>query len=171
MNRFGNGVGGTGVLLLLAGTLALAGPVEADGGEGGRYDIEHPSYREECGSCHAAYPPQLLPAASWNSLMSGLERHFGSDASLDPATAAGIAGYLVAHAARGDRRDREAPLRISETVWFRREHREGREGIARGAFASPAIGSVANCGACHPGASDGDYREDRVRIPAIAARR
>ncbi|NML15911.1 hypothetical protein [Azohydromonas caseinilytica] len=24
-----------------------------------------PAYRQECGSCHVAYPPGMLPAASW----------------------------------------------------------------------------------------------------------
>jgi len=42
-----------------------------------------PAYKAECGSCHVAYPPQLLPGASWQQLMAQLERHFGSDASLD----------------------------------------------------------------------------------------
>jgi hypothetical protein len=45
-------------------------------------------FRAECGSCHLAYPPGLLPAASWQRIMIRLEGHFGDDASLDPATAA-----------------------------------------------------------------------------------
>ena len=38
-------------------------------------------------ACHVAYPPGLLPAASWQRLMANLPRHFGTDASLDAATA------------------------------------------------------------------------------------
>ena len=45
-----------------------------------------PTYRQECSACHLAYPPGMLPAASWQRLLSGLPRHFGTDASLDPAT-------------------------------------------------------------------------------------
>ena len=41
------------------------------------------TYRDECGSCHVAYPPGLLPAVSWQRLMSDLPRHYGTDASLD----------------------------------------------------------------------------------------
>ena len=28
-------------------------------------------YAEECGSCHFAYPPGLLPASSWQQVMTG----------------------------------------------------------------------------------------------------
>ena len=43
-------------------------------------------YTQECGSCHLAFPPNLLPKASWQSVMHGLDKHYGSDASLDAAT-------------------------------------------------------------------------------------
>ena len=42
------------------------------------------AYVQECASCHVAYPPGMLPAASWARLMSGLGQHFGTDASFDP---------------------------------------------------------------------------------------
>ena len=45
-----------------------------------------PAYVQECGSCHAAYPPGMLPARSWQRVMGGLDRHYGSDASLDAPT-------------------------------------------------------------------------------------
>ena len=47
-----------------------------------------PAYVQECGSCHVAFAPGLLPAASWQRLMADLGRHFGSDASLDAAVPA-----------------------------------------------------------------------------------
>src|SRR5690606_37122372 len=45
------------------------------------------AYQEECGACHLPYPPGLLPAASWQRIMQDLAHHFGTDASLDAATA------------------------------------------------------------------------------------
>ena len=36
-----------------------------------------PKYQQECAACHTAYPPGLLPAASWQRLMGGLGKHFG----------------------------------------------------------------------------------------------
>lgn len=34
-----------------------------------------PSYAQECGSCHMAFAPALLPAPSWQRIMNGLGRH------------------------------------------------------------------------------------------------
>ena len=48
--------------------------------------IANPVYKEECGSCHMAYPPGLLPARSWTKVMSGLDNHFGDNAELDAAS-------------------------------------------------------------------------------------
>ena len=42
------------------------------------------AWKAECGSCHAAYPPGLLPAPSWRAVMAGLDRHFGTDATIIP---------------------------------------------------------------------------------------
>jgi hypothetical protein len=128
-----------------------------------------PTYKEECGSCHVAYPPALLPAASWRKLMEGLDRHFGSDASLDPAKTKEITRFLAANAGpeAATRNTRaQPPLRITETDWFRREHRDGHDGITRAVWQLPSVKSPANCGACHQGAADGDFSEDRIAIPS-----
>lgn len=129
-------------------------------------------YRKECGACHLAYPPGLLPAESHRRILAGLERHFGQNAELDPASTARLEGYLVARAADAGTHRKSAkvlaslgggaaPLRITEVPYFRREHRKiGPEVVAR-----PAVRSLANCAACHGGAADWDFDEDRVRIP------
>lgn len=44
------------------------------------------SYDTECASCHMAYPPGLLGQKNWQNIMSGLNKHFGTDASLDAKT-------------------------------------------------------------------------------------
>lgn len=118
------------------------------------------AYRSECGGCHLAYPPQLLSAQSWSRLMAGLSRHFGSDASLDAATAATIGAYLQANAG-SPRRFGTGADRISATRWFRHEHDE----VPAAVWTSPAVGSAANCGACHTGAERGDYGERTLRLP------
>jgi hypothetical protein len=53
------------------------------------------SFREECGSCHLAFPPALLAAADWQRTMAGLKDHFGSDASLSAQTEKEIADFLL----------------------------------------------------------------------------
>lgn len=125
-----------------------------------RFDASNPKWAAECGSCHIAYPPQLLPAASWRKIMAGLDRHFGSDASLDAASTAEIRAFLERNAGRG-KRGRGAPPRITETRWFLHEHDEVQAAV----WKDPRVGRAANCGACHAGAARGDFGEDAVRIP------
>ena len=124
-----------------------------------------PLYKQECAACHLAYPPGLLPAASWQRLMNNLPRHFGTDASLDPATMQPLSAWLganAANAAHGKRR-REAPPedRITRSAWFVHEHDE----IAAATWKLPAVKSAANCVACHTQADRGDFDERHIRFP------
>ncbi len=138
---------------LLAATLAQAGD--------DRWTLA-PSYVQECGACHVAYPPALLPRESWQRVMNGLDKHYGSDASLDAAARKSIGEWLAANAGSG-KRVRTAPPqdRITLGEWFVHKHRK----VAKDAWTRPAIKTASNCGACHPGAAEGDYDEHRVRIP------
>lgn len=146
------------LLSLLAGAVVLTATAGA-AARSGRPAPVNSTWKSECGVCHLAYPPQLLPARSWRALMSGLDSHFGADASLDPATAAEIAAFLERHAGRD--RDGTTPLRITETPWFQCKHRR----ISDAVWARTAIKSRTNCSACHAGAERGDYDDDAVRIP------
>jgi len=104
----------------------------------------HAKWKEECGSCHVAYPPRLLTAENWQSLMGGLNKHFGANAVLDPNDTKTILGFLERNAGSGDRYS-AVSLRISDTPWFRREHRV----ISPGEWSHPDVKSRSNCSACH----------------------
>jgi len=149
---------------LIAAAALLAGAAHADDG-GRRMPAQvPPAYTQECAGCHVAYPPGLLPAASWTRVMNGLERHYGSDASLDPATVKALSGWLLAHAGTYKRVRAEPPPpddRITRSRWFARKH----EDIAPAVYRRPSIKSATNCAACHPGAAKGDFDDDRARIP------
>ena len=121
------------------------------------------AYTQECGACHLAYPSGMLPAASWARIMAGLNQHYGVNASLDAATAKPIAAWLQATAVTYKRVGTSAPPqdRISQSDWFARKHRE----VGAEVWKRPAVSSRANCGACHPGAAQADFEEDRVRMP------
>jgi hypothetical protein len=120
-----------------------------------------PAWQAECGSCHVAYPPSLLAAGEWRTVMSTLDRHYGTDASLDAATAQPIAAFLERNAGwpRGASAAKEP--RITTAAWFVRKHRR----FDAATWARPAIGSPSNCNACHAGAASGDFEEHAVRVP------
>ena len=120
-----------------------------------------PTYRAECGSCHVPYPPKLLPAQSWRDLMARLDRHFGSDASLDAKTSEEISRYLAANAERRDAPPGAEP-RITETRWFHKEHDQE---VPATMWKSAAVKGPANCAACHTRADDGEYSERTLRLP------
>jgi len=118
-------------------------------------------WKAECGSCHLAYSPSLLPAPAWRRMMAGLDQHFGTDASVDARSGAEIGAFLENNAGQGKRGSDSGTLRVSETPWFRRKHDE----VAASAWKNPAVRSAANCTACHSGAERGDFDEHAVRIP------
>lgn len=140
------------------------------------YNTQHSQlYQEECGSCHFPFQPGFLPAESWQAIMQGLEDHFGENAELSDAASQQITEFLLSNSA--GKVDREIPNkvnwslrytpkpeRITETAFFRHEHREipprllQQEGNEL---------SFANCDSCHTRALQGSYNEHEIRIPGI----
>ena len=121
-----------------------------------------PKYRQECASCHVAYPPGLLPAGSWQRLMGHLPQHFGSDASLDATTNQALSSWLAANAGSSRQASAAPPGdRITRSSWFVREHDE----VPAATWKSASVKSPANCSACHAQADQGDFNEHHVRIP------
>ena len=121
-----------------------------------------PAYQQECTACHIAYPPGMLPAASWQRLMGNLQNHYGTDASLDAATVKQLSVWLNTHAGTYKRVSAPPPDdRITRSAWFIREHDE----VPAAIWKRPAVKSAANCAACHTQADQGDFRERNIRIP------
>jgi hypothetical protein len=56
----------------------------------------------------------------------------------------------------------QAPLRITETPYFKRKHDEVPLSVVQKV---PEIGSFSNCQACHRSAQAGSFNEHSVRIP------
>ena len=162
-----------GTLSLLAFSLPSGGEARGDGGgDDVMPRLTHKAWQQECASCHLAYSPALLPRASWQRLMGGLDHHFGENATLDPATQADILHFLEANAAdsgtsrMGDtvmrRMDTNTTsLRITETRWFVGKHDE----VPRATWSRKSVGSAANCAACHRQAEQGKFNEHDIRIP------
>jgi hypothetical protein len=125
--------------------------------------VSDPTVRRECGSCHMAFPPGLLPARSWSRLVEDRGDHFGEDLALPAATAELIAGYLVANA--GDTASRGlarkymrwigpdgTPLRITENPAFLRKHP-----FPGSTWRDPKVVTKSNCLACHADAAQGAF--------------
>jgi len=136
---------------------------------GGRYfpPVADAVVKTECGSCHLAFAPSMLPASSWSLMMGDLKNHFGDDASVDAATTEKITRYLTENAGDtgGQRYGRRllsgispqnAPLRITELPKWVREHRE----VSAAEWKKKDVGSKANCTACHADAARGYYEDD-----------
>ena len=143
------------LITLLA--LGLAAPAWA--GQAPTSPSPAATFKEECASCHVPYPAKLLPAESWRAVMAGLKSHFGVNASLDVPTAGVIERFLVANASMRPARS-TAPgvgpvIRITETAWFAKEHRE----VPARRWTSAEVKSKANCSACHVGAERGNFED------------
>ena len=118
------------------------------------------TWQQECGSCHIAYPPGLLPSASWKKVMSGLDKHFGTNASLSDPDHAAVTEFLVKNASNRWTFS-AAPLRITEARWYQSRHSE----LSPAVFKRASIMSRSNCSACHKDAAKGVLNERGVKVP------
>ena len=146
---------------ILIAVLLTATHVQASGGSES-FAATNPKWKAECSACHIAYPSKLLPASSWKAMMGGLDKHFGTDASLDAATAAEILAFLEKNAnSRKPESSAKPILRITETHWFQSEHDE----VPIRLWKDPRVKSPSNCAACHTQAESGNFNEHNIRLP------
>ena len=133
--------------------------------------VSDPTYTENCGACHFAYQPGLLPSGSWEKILAGISDHFGESIELDSESEKAISTYLRSNSANYSSRKlsskimkslgKQAPLRITEVPYIRRKHHE----IQQNVITRESIGSLSNCAACHTSAEKGIYDDDNVAIP------
>lgn len=131
------------------------------------------AYQNECSSCHMAYPAGLLPARSWQKIMTGLDSHFGDNAELDSENYKIISNFLINNSAdKSDYRRSvkimrslnadDTPIRITELPYIKRKHHEVPDKMIK---LNPKVNSLSNCNACHAEADKGLFNEHGVRIP------
>lgn len=135
---------------------------------------DNATWREECGACHLAYHPTLLPARSWQRLMAEQTDHFGEDLALDQGTIQEITAFLVKNAAESHASEpawkissttplAQTPLRITDTLYWKRKHRD----IAAAIWKLPSVKDKGNCGACHLDAEQGTFEDSGMRLPKM----
>ncbi|MDY6823012.1 MAG: diheme cytochrome c [Thermodesulfobacteriota bacterium] len=128
------------------------------------------TYMETCGGCHLAYPPDVLPARSWEKILSGAENHYGNTLALDQTAKRIISAYLSENAADQGRTERagkvmrslgnNTPMRVTEVPYIRKEHHEINQKI----FNRESIRSFSNCSACHVTAEKGIFDDNYINI-------
>jgi len=145
-----------GVLVILLASFLSAASV---------YPIRNKLVLKECGSCHFAYQPGLLPRHSWKKIMRNLSNHFGVDASLDKKDNAKIAKYYAKNASDKSMKylsriitkyTKPNEIRITTGAVFRSAHRE----VSRRYFKRRTKGGAGDCIACHRTASRGIFSEE-----------
>ena len=137
--------------------------------------VTNQQYQDECKECHFAYQPGLLPAKSWEKLLTtdALRDHFGDNAEMDKDTLRAIHDYAVENAADRSwyKRSRKiavattegpAPLRITELRYIERKHRDIPEKMVKG---NKDVKSLSYCDKCHTQAAKGVFDTDTVAIP------
>ncbi len=164
------------VIVVAGAALGFAGlSANALPGFGVRPVAADATWAKECGDCHMAFHPTLLPAASWQKIMSTLDDHFGEDASLPPDTATAISAYLVANSAETSdslpanvfRKVSETrPLEITQTPFWLRLHEE----IPDSVFKAAPVNTRQNCAACHGDAATGTFAPQFISIPKETAK-
>ena len=133
--------------------------------------VNNSVYKGECGACHFAYQPELLPTASWMKILTNLDDHFGESIELDEDSRKVISNYLKSNGAEYSSAKRavkimrsvgnQVPLRITDISYIREKHHE----LSSDVLKREAIGSLSNCSACHTTAERGIYEDDNVVIP------
>ncbi len=129
--------------------------------------------RSECGDCHIAYPPQMLPQRSWRKLMDGLPKHFDEELSLDDEAKQQVLRYLLDNAADNSEAKAarkflrglgsgDTPVRITDTPRWKDKHHE----LPKRVWSDPRVAVRGDCAVCHTEAARGLYDDDAgLRVP------
>jgi cytochrome b len=132
-----------------------------------------PSWQSECGGCHLAYQPSLLPARSWTALLAQQRSHFGEDLGLVPTALERLDTYARRNAAEAAQSPAAwkiahtvppgaTPLRITETGYWK--HRHASLDAQTWKRIHPS-----DCAACHRDAEGGLFSPLSIRVAEGAA--
>ena len=128
-------------------------------------------WQHECGSCHLAFHPSLLPARSWRAMMRE-EGHFGEDLALDAGTVASLSSYASAHSAEHAETPaawkiasrtpaQSTPLRITEIPYWKRRHADITD-------ADWQRVKKVDCGDCHLDAELGTFEPGAIHLGKLS---
>lgn len=167
--------GGVALAGLALVALACAGPLappREDSAEAPAAVVQDPLFEAECGACHEAWHPSLLPARSWVLMMASQADHFGEDLLLSPEVAGRVQDFLVRHAAELTETEaawrvarltppEDSPLRITQTPMWVEAHRT----LPESTFQAEPVRSPNRCAACHEDAATGAFANRAIHPP------
>jgi len=131
-----------------------------------------PVWSRECGACHHAFHPSLLPARSWRSMLANLEDHFGESAWVDESTQTALLRFALANSAEdsGSEASRfllagipahKVPWSITEQPGWKRRHHD----LDEEDFKTPPAKGRLDCAACHRFAKFGSFENEHILFP------
>lgn len=133
------------------------------------------AYNDECSSCHYAYPPGLLPEASWRKLLApeALAKHFGENIEMKETVRVELLDYAIRNSAEKSSAKRSqkimasigslpAPEKITDVAYIRRKHQDIPDKLIKG---NPKVVALSQCDTCHTQAKSGNLDDDTVLIP------
>lgn len=134
-------------------------------------------YLRECGACHMAYQPGLLPARTWQALLSGLDKHFNENAELEAADLKKIRSYVIQNSADNSNfaisvkimkylGAADNPIKIMDVPYMAKKHRvlENRLDKQNGKVSI----KLSRCEDCHSHAAKGSYVATELRMPSFS---
>lgn len=133
---------------------------------------DNETWRTECGDCHLAYHPVLLPARSWALIMKDQNNHFDEELDLDEDTLSEITQFLTNNASEKQLNEAarkintstpidSTPLRVTETNYWKIKH----EDISSALWKHEKVINKGNCSACHLDAEQGYFEDSAMRLP------
>ncbi|MGB7441233.1 MAG: cytochrome C [Coleofasciculaceae cyanobacterium] len=131
---------------LAQGTTAVIGTVDP---VPERYQLGQELYLKNCGSCHIALPPQVMPSETWRQLLLDLDQHYGQKLESIFSPSLLMMWNYLRDFSRPLKEEEAIPYRVKESRYFKALH-------PRVDFPEPA--RLTTCVSCHSGASEYDYR-------------
>lgn len=114
-----------------------------------RYQLGQELYLQNCGTCHIALPPAVLPSETWRNLLQDQE-HYGQKLPplIGPDTL--ILWEYLRNFSRPPAAGEKVPYRVSESRYFKALHPRVK---------LPRNTKIASCVTCHPSAVQFNFRE------------
>ncbi|MDY7014346.1 MAG: diheme cytochrome C [Cyanobacteriota bacterium] len=114
-----------------------------------RYQLGLELYRDRCGSCHLAIPPQVFPTQTWQQLLQNPQDHYGTKVTSVIRPELLIMWDYLSTFSRPLEEGEETPYRFSSSRYFK---------ILHPRVELPEPISHVTCLSCHPAAREFEFR-------------